>query len=187
MASALHTAHPSDQDRDMSTIQQPTNAQISEISRAEIDTILTRNHVGRIAFSFHDRVDIEPIHYVYKDGWIYGRTSEGSKLDTIAHHRWVAFEVDEVVAIFEWRSVVVKGAFYVMKAQPSPQPVTTDTAAREDPAFAHGVDLLRSFFPDTLLASDPTPFRYTVFRIHLDEVTGREARPGVPSTSKSSP
>ena len=161
----------------MSTIEQPTNAHISELSRAEIDTILTRNHVGRVAFSFHDHVDIQPIHYVYKDGWIYGRTSKGSKLDTIAHHMWVAFEVDEVVAIFEWRSVVVRGAFYVMNAQTSPEPDPTDTSVQEDPAFAHSIDLLRSFLPDTLLASDPVPFRHTVFRIHLDEVTGREAKP----------
>lgn len=162
----------------MSTIEQPTNAHIRELTRAEIDTILGRNNVGRIAFSFHDRVDIEPINYVYKDGWIYGRTSKGSKIDTIAHHMWVAFEVDEVVAIFEWRSVVVKGAFYLMDAQTSPHPDPSDTSARQDPAFAQGVALLRSLLPDTLLSADPAPFRHTVFRIHLDEVTGREAVPG---------
>ena len=173
------------QEPGMSTIEQPTNAHISELARAEIDTILGRNNVGRIAFSFHDRVDIEPIHYVYKDGWIYGRISKGSKLDTIAHNMWVAFEVDEVVAIFEWRSVVVKGPFYVMDAQTPSHPDSSDTSAGEDPAFAQGVALLRSFLPDTLLSSDPAPFRHTVFRIHLDEVTGREAIPTAPSTNQS--
>jgi hypothetical protein len=29
-------------------------------------------------------------------GYVHGRTSEGSKLDTLARNRWVAFEVDEV-------------------------------------------------------------------------------------------
>lgn len=75
----------------MSIIEQPANARIRELERTEIDTMLSRNHVGRIAFSFHDRVDIEPINYAYKDSWIYGRTSKGSKIDTIAHHRWVAW------------------------------------------------------------------------------------------------
>ena len=169
----------------MSTIEQPTHSQIRELTRAEIDTILGRNNVGRIAFSFHDRVDIEPINYVYGDGCIYGRTSKGSKLDTIAHHKWVAFEVDEVVAIFDWRSVVVKGAVYIMEAQTSPHSDPGDTSARENPSFAQGVALLRSFLPDTLLSSDPAPFRHTVFRIHLDEVTGREAIPTAPSTNQS--
>ena len=139
---------------------------IRELSRLEIEEMLTRNHVGRIAFTLHDRVDIEPIHYVFDAGWIYGRTSHGTKLSTIAHHRWVAFEVDEVKELFQWRSVVIKGAFYL---------IDPDTSESQDPAFTHGVSLLRSLVPETLTADDPTPFRNSVFRIHLDEVTGREA------------
>jgi uncharacterized protein len=137
-----------------------------KLGRDEIEQILARNNVGRIAFSLHDRVDIEPINYVFDGGWIFGRTSYGAKLSTIAHHPWVAFEVDEVDGLFNWRSVVVKGAFYL---------VDSDTSAQQDPAFTHGVQLLRELIPETLTASDPTPFRNSVFRIHLDEVTGRAA------------
>jgi len=126
-----------------------------------------RNHVGRVAFTFQDHVDIEPIHYVFSYGWIYGRTSQGTKLSVIAHHRWVAFEVDETEGVFDWRSVVVKGAFEIVKA---------DTSTRQDPAFTQGVALLRSIVPETLAADDPVPFRGVMFRIHMDEVTGREAR-----------
>jgi len=137
-----------------------------ELERGEIEEIVARNCVGRIAFSLHDRVDIEPINYVFEAGWVYGRTSHGTKLATIAHHRWVAFEVYEVKGMFVWKSVVVKGAFYL---------VDPDTSVREDPAFAHGVDLLRELIPHTLTANDPTPSRNSVFRIHLDEVTGLAA------------
>lgn len=144
----------------------PPAPQFQELGRSECETILGRNHVGRIAYAFHDRVDIEPIHYVFADGWLYGRTSRGSKLATIAHHRWVAFEVDESEGLFDWRSVVVKGSFYV---------VDPDTSTHQDPAFARGVALLRSLLPETLTGADPVPFRRSVFRIHLDEVTGRAA------------
>lgn len=137
-----------------------------KLERGEIEEILARNNVGRIAFTMHDRVDIEPINYVFDSGWIYGRTSHGAKLATIAHHPWIAFEVDEVKGLFEWKSVVVKGAFYLVDA---------DTSARQDPAFTRGVELLRKLIPETLTAHDPTPFRHSVFRIHLDEVTGRAA------------
>lgn len=131
-----------------------------------METILRRNNVGRLAYSLHDRVDIEPISYVFDQGWIYGRTGQGSKLSTIAHHRWVAFEVDESDGPFDWLSVVVKGAFYLVEPH---------AAGREDHAFAQGVALLRALVPETLTANDPTPFRDSVFRIHLDEVTGRSA------------
>ena len=87
------------------------------------------------------------------------------------------FEVDEVDAAFKWRSVVVKGPFHVMKQIAAPDHDPTDTSLIEDPAFAQGVALLRSVFPETFDVSDPTPFRSTIFRIHLDEVTGREAAP----------
>ena len=161
----------------MTRIEQPRAAHIRELSRSESELILARNTIGRLAFSFKDHVDIEPINYVYKNGWIYGRTSTGTKTDSIAHHMWVAFEVDEVVATFDWRSVVVKGPFYMMDSQPVPQPEPNDTSAQEDPEFAQGVALLRSIVPSTLRSSDPTPFRHVVFRIHLDQVTGREAVP----------
>lgn len=142
------------------------NPVFRKLDRDEMEQLLARNNVGRIAFSLHDRVDIEPINYVFDSGWIYGRTSHGTKLSTIAHHRWVAFEVDEVRSLFNWSSVVVKGAFYLIDA---------DTSVRQDPAFNRGVELLRALLPQTLTADDPTPFRNSVFRIHLDEITGRAA------------
>ena len=82
---------------------------IRELRRQEIETILTRNHVGRIAYVLNERVDIEPINYVYGDGWIYCRTSPGTKVAAIQQRRRVAFEVDESDGRFHWRSVVVHG------------------------------------------------------------------------------
>ncbi|MFL5576063.1 MAG: pyridoxamine 5'-phosphate oxidase family protein [Gemmatimonadaceae bacterium] len=142
---------------------------IHPIDRAAIDAILERNRVGRIAFTFRDRVDIQPIHYVFHDGWIYGRTSAGSKLRTILHNCWVAFEVDEVEGLFRWRSVVAHGACYVLDPEGSPH---------ERESYERAVELLRTLLPETLTSADPVAFRSTVFRIHIDDVTGREARDG---------
>jgi len=135
-----------------------------ELSRAECDELLTRNHVGRIAFSYHDHVDIEPIHYVYEDGWIYGRTSDGSKLRTLAHNRWLAFETDETAGLFDWKSVVLKGALYILEPGGS----------RPEP-YEHALEVLRRMNPHILGEDDPAPHRTFVFRIHADQVTGRAA------------
>jgi len=147
---------------------------IRELARNEMEALLARNNVGRLAYAFHDRVDIEPINYVYADGWVYCRTSVGVKLDTIERHRWVAFEVDEVRGLFDWQSVVVRGATYVLKA---------DSPQDEREAFTPGLTLLNQLLPGTLGGNDPVAFRHVVFRIHLDEVTGREAKPGAPSSA----
>jgi uncharacterized protein len=140
-----------------------------QLDDAEMRELLQRNHVGRIAFSFHDRVDIEPIHYVYGGDWLYCRTSAGAKLATLAHRPWVAFEVDEVAGVFDWRSVVARGVAYQL---------TEDGSEEERRRHAHAVELLREVVPETLTARDPVPFRGVVLGIHLDEMTGRAASAG---------
>src|ERR1700761_8768612 len=83
-----------------------------ELPRDESIALLGRNFAGRLAFTFRDRVDIEPISYVHDGEWLYARTSLGTKLDTVRHHPWVAFEVDEVAGRYDWKSVVVRGKIY---------------------------------------------------------------------------
>lgn len=150
-----------------------TSPTFSWLNRAESEAILSRHHVGRIAYGFHDRIDIEPIHYVYEDGWVYGRTSPGAKLATLTHHRWVAFEVDEVDGPLDWRSVVVHGAVYLL---------STDGPSASEADTTHAVTLLRRFFPSTFTPDDPTPFRTVLFRLAAAEITGRRA-----TTSKAAP
>lgn len=141
--------------------------QIEELDRQDIVAILARNRVGRIAFSMRDRVDIEPIHYVYSNGWLYGRTSPGTKLSTIQRNRWVAFEVDEVASLTDWRSVVVHGAFYELEAD--------DVSPTAENTWEHAVELLRRLDPAALTGDDPVPHRDVVFRIAVQEATGRRA------------
>lgn len=145
---------------------QPTQPVFGALTRDECERVLARNSVGRLAFSFRDRVDIEPIHYVFADGWLYGRTSPGSKLVPMAHNHWVAFEVDETDDVFEWRSVVAHGAFY---------PVDPGGPEREAAAWEAAIVLLRQIVPETWTSADPVAFRTVVFRIHIDSMTGRAA------------
>jgi uncharacterized protein len=138
-----------------------------DLTRAEAEDLLTRNHVGRLAFTFHDRVDIEPISYVFSGDWLYARTAPGTKLAIVQHHPWVAFEVDEVRSRVDWRSVVVHGTIYFI--DPSRE------ADRKD--YDTAVKILRSADADALTSADATPQRDLLFRIHADEIVGRGAKP----------
>ena len=150
----------------MSKDARPTFA---ELSHGEAIELLRRNHVGRLAFTFHDRVDIEPISYVYDDGWLYARTSPGTKLTTVHHHPWVAFEVDEIKGRNEWKSVVVRGTIYFLDP-------TAPGHDRE--AYEAALERLRSADSTVLTDQDSAPHRRALFRIHADEVTGRGASRG---------
>lgn len=140
-----------------------------ELSRDECIALLDRHQVGRLAFSQRERLDIEPIHYVHLDGWLYGRTQPGTKLEVLLHNRWVAFEVDEVEALFEWRSVVVRGGLYLLRAEGS---------EAEQERYAQGVAAVRRLIPEAFTPADPTPQRAILFRIHVDELIGRAATAG---------
>lgn len=143
-----------------------THAQIRELSHAECEAMLSAHHVGRIAFSMDGRVDVEPIHYVYADGWIFGRTSHGSKRRALAHRPWVAFEVDDVRGVYDWQSVVAHGTVYFMDR---------DGPIEDRERLERAIALLRDIEPDTLAPDDPVPGRTEVFGLYVDELTGRAA------------
>jgi uncharacterized protein len=144
-------------------------AMFRRLSADECNEILARNHVGRLAYARGNRVDIQPVSYVLADTWIYGRTSPGAKLEMIGGGWWpVAFEVDEIDSLFCWRSVVVHGGFYT---------IPEDGSETDRQEWETGVEVLRKLIPETFTPDDPVPSRNVVFRIAVQEMTGKEAVP----------
>jgi nitroimidazol reductase NimA-like FMN-containing flavoprotein (pyridoxamine 5'-phosphate oxidase superfamily) len=140
------------------------------LDRAETLALLARCHVGRIAYPLGEQVRIEAVHYVYSDGWLYARTAPGEKErmldDSFYRVVPVAFETDEVEGLFRWRSAVVQGNAY--RLDPPQQ--------GGDPAdWTDAVRALRALIPESFTADDPVPHRTVVFRIAVQEATGREA------------
>lgn len=86
--------------------------EIDELSRAECLDLLTRSHLGRLAFV--DRVGlfpiIVPVNYLVHDGSVVFRTGTGAKLAAAVRGADVAFEVDQADDLERtgW-SVLVRG------------------------------------------------------------------------------
>jgi len=154
----------------MTTRESKTAAHASptfrDLTPAECRALLGRHNVGRIAYSFHDRVDVQPIHYVVSGDWLYGRTGRGEKFLTLAHNPWCAFEVDEVRDLFDWDSVVIKGHLELL----DPELASPD-------AYEQGLKLMSELVPGAFTELDPVPHRLVLFRVHLSEITGRSSRP----------
>jgi uncharacterized protein len=164
MRPTLTGSSSADQEKGAQIVTSRPTPQVRELDRRDINSILTRNFVGRLAYAWGDRIDIRPIHYVYADGVIYGRTSYGAKFEQLKEPlpAAAAFEVDEVDSIFEWRSVIVRGQFAIL---------TPDGAGRE--AWGRATDALRKLVRQAFTDEDPLPHRTLVFQITPDEVTGR--------------
>lgn len=146
---------------------------IVEMDADDARALIQRNHVGRLAYTLHDRVDIEPISYVCDGEWIFMRTSEGRKAKILRHHPWVAFQVDEIKSRVNWESVVVHG-----RVQSLPE----EGSAPERELRARAIAALRAIDPAAAGPADAFPHRDQLLRLHVDEVTGRRAFPG-PSQS----
>jgi nitroimidazol reductase NimA-like FMN-containing flavoprotein (pyridoxamine 5'-phosphate oxidase superfamily) len=146
----------------MATITGPT---FRDLTADEAHLLLKSKNVGRLAFTLHDRVDIEPISYVTDGEWIFGRTSTGTKLSTLLHNPWCAFETDDIQDLFEWSSVVVKGTFYLL----DPEIGSPDTYRRAE-------RLLTKLIPGTFSAHDPAPHRNILFGIFVAEISGKASR-----------
>jgi nitroimidazol reductase NimA-like FMN-containing flavoprotein (pyridoxamine 5'-phosphate oxidase superfamily) len=142
------------------------DVRITVLEPADARTFLAGQHVGRLAFTLHDRVDIEPIHYVNEGDWLFGRTTRGTKLAKLLHQPWCAMEADLIHGLFDWTSVVAKGVFYIL-----------DPDDRTNDRYARAEELLRQLVPGSLTAQDPAPRRTTVFGIFVHELTGRTATP----------
>jgi uncharacterized protein len=141
-------------------------ATFRELSPDEAHALLRAHDVGRIAYTWHGQVDIEPVHYVYDEGAIYVRTSVGAKLLTLRHSPWVAFEVDEVHGRHAWRSVVAHGTVYELRPEGTP-------ADRR--AYERALALLRAQDPDALTPADPAPWRTVLVQLSVDHLRGRAA------------
>jgi uncharacterized protein len=148
-------------------LQEARPVRMRGLDRRESEAILARNHIGRLAYVSKGRVDIEPIHYIYADGVLYGRTSPGAKVTRLLQDPSVAFEVDEALDLFDWRSVVVHGTVHLVEDGPP--------GVQHD-AYVLTVGRLRSLVPETLREGDPAPQRSVLYRIWIDTLTGREAR-----------
>jgi uncharacterized protein len=138
------------------------------LSHDECMAMLARHHIGRLAYAYKQRVDIEPLHFALDGEWLYVRTAHGTKLAMLEHQPWVALEIDEVRDMFDWQSVVVHGSVQLLDAH---------DGAQADPRWAHAVDVFRRVVPLAFGAGDPTPQRDIMMRVHVSHVEGRAASP----------
>jgi nitroimidazol reductase NimA-like FMN-containing flavoprotein (pyridoxamine 5'-phosphate oxidase superfamily) len=134
------------------------------LDEADARALLARQRVGRLAYSLHDHVDIEPVHYTFDGDWLFGRTSMGTKLSKLAHRPWCALEADEVHGLFDWKSVVVKGSFHLL-----------DPEDGSPGLYGRALEQLTALIPDTFSPDDPVPNRTILFGVYVQEISGRSA------------
>jgi nitroimidazol reductase NimA-like FMN-containing flavoprotein (pyridoxamine 5'-phosphate oxidase superfamily) len=142
-----------------------------------IEHLLQTAAVARLGCHAEGRTYVVPVSYAYYGGACYGHMSEGLKLRMLRANPSVCVQIDRVQGLSRWESVIAWGTFEELSgnvaregAELFMQRIHTALTGHE----AGSAELAR--LVERALA------RGVVYRIRLDEKTGRGERGGVAAT-----
>lgn len=83
--------------------------EVRELDNNEILGLLSRIGYGHLACSLNDQPYVVPVHYAYKDRYIYIYTTEGKKSKIIEKNPSICLQLEEIHDNRHWKSVIVYG------------------------------------------------------------------------------
>ncbi len=146
---------------------------IKTMEISECLELLGENYIGRLGYISGKTPHINPITYFFdaEDKCILSYSAPGYKIEAMQRHRAVAFQVDQILSIQSWRSVLVQGNFEELEGS---------TAKKYLHRFAEGVQKTIAkkegdtpkFIQDfsSRLQGRKIPI---VYRIHITDITGK--------------
>ncbi len=84
---------------------------LGTLTQEEIEDFLHEQYVGRIGCHAEGRTYVVPVTYVYDGNAIYAHSVDGLKLRMMRANPQVCFEVDHMIDMANWRSVITWGTF----------------------------------------------------------------------------
>ena len=142
---------------------------IERMNDRESRELLARTNVARLGCSLNNQPYVVPIHVDYYDGFLYGFSTLGQKIDWMRANPLVCVEVDELTSRRDWKSVVVFGIYEELT---------------EEPEHAHARHDAQSLFqrhpvwwePATVPIAGQQPRSPVLFRVLIQSLSGRRAR-----------
>lgn len=147
---------------------------LGELNETEINNLLSSQAVGRLACTDGLKPYIVPVTYTYDGKYIYGQTNIGNKLKILRKNPNVCFEVERMLDMANWQSVIAYGKFEELKGDEAEK-------AREV-LLGNVFSLLTSSTVHshehevTTTLDDSNRLKYVMYRIKISKVTGRFER-----------
>jgi uncharacterized protein len=145
-----------------------------KLDEAECHEILRRVRFGRLGCARDNQPYVIPIHFAFDGDSIYGFASLGQKIDWMRANPLVCLEVDEIVDFNVWSSVVVFGSYEELTDAPECE----EARRRATMLLESRGKWLEPAYAATRVRDDVAAPSYLVYRIRVDEMNGRRARPG---------
>lgn len=77
----------------------------------QCEAVLLSRHYGHLGCSDDTIPYVFPVTYVYKNGYLYSHTYEGTKIDILRKNPQICLQVEFVKSGYEWESVMSHGVF----------------------------------------------------------------------------
>lgn len=84
---------------------------LGNLSDLEIESLLKRQVIGRIACHADGAIYLVPTNYIYDGTNIISHSAQGKKIEMMRKNPEVCFEVEEIQSIFRWQTVIAWGRF----------------------------------------------------------------------------
>jgi uncharacterized protein len=144
---------------------------IQEMTQEARMELLVRAQLGRLGCARANQPYVVPCYFAYSDNCLYSFTTVGQKIEWMRANPLVCVEVDEVVSLEDWESVIVLGRYEELPDTPE---------YKSERAIAHNVLKNRGLwwepgYVKTILRGAERPLEPIFYRIHITETTGHRA------------
>ncbi|WP_458718932.1 pyridoxamine 5'-phosphate oxidase family protein [Candidatus Nitrosocosmicus sp. R] len=159
-----------------------------DLDKSQIDDLLKSELIGRVGCFDGNKVYVVPITYAYDNGYIYGHTKDGLKIQMIRNNPNVCFEIDWMKDMNNWKSVIAYGTFEELKGDEANKgleilmkSIMSNLDRKSSPTETYGPDNLgiknfafqHSFLSPFLHSNNKEIFDIVVYRIKVNEATGK--------------
>lgn len=147
---------------------------VRSLSQLECTKVLDANRVAYLACARNGRPYVVPVYYAHADNHLYAFSLQGKKIEWMRENPLVSLVVEEHRHGREWRSVVVDGRYEEL-------PDRLGMKVERDRAWSLLSKHADWWEPGALKPVEPPladQARHLFFRIHIEELSGREAHEG---------
>ena len=144
---------------------------LGTLNTNQINNLLSSHIVGRLACTDGEKPYIVPITYTYDGEYIYGQTNLGKKLKILRKNKHVCFEVDQMIALQNWQSVIIYGEFQELKKKEidkAREILFSNIFCMETGNTVHTHE-----HEVTTTLEEEDPMKCVMFRIKIKTITGR--------------
>lgn len=133
---------------------------ITQLNSRETHKLLSQQRLGRLGCSLDGEPYVVPVNYLMVEESIYVHSLPGHKINVLRANPRVCLQVDDIKDEFNWRSVIVTGAYEEL-TDPEERERMLNRLLQRQPNLTPVESAMR-----------PGEDKLILFRIRVDRITG---------------